>query len=584
MAKLQTIACDRGGLLGLATLIVYAILAPTTIVDGENAEFSTLAITGGAAHPSGYPLYVLYLRAMSWLPGVTPAHTAALATALVAALATVMLHAACRSWGARAGSAAVACGLVAGAPIVLRMYTQAEVFALNGLAVATILWLAGPAAPVRGPRRVILLAFVGGLALTNHLTAALLAPVGAYGCVAGFRETTARRLLVACGAVLAFVVGLLPYVYLLIATSQVSWGRIDGLGPLVDHVARRAYGGVAGFGPVGENVSAWQSIGALGVSLGRSWLWAPLVLGIAGLAIGIARGPARVAWGCLAATIALTGPLLVARFNIPPEPGLYLYVCERFHILPTILFAVPIAVGLDRLVLARTPRLSSWFDRRAFVIAAIACFGIATLVSLPGLRRDHSPALERGLRFALASAPNRAVVLTSGDAFDNGGAYLQHAVGFRTDLTLINVDMMGASWYRERVGRALGIPMARNPQPEAALVRAALATGRLLAVDYRIAPRVRGHAMYPVGVLVRVLPPGVVPPPLDAIVADNQALYAALDLDYPPPRTDDDWSADMHRQYEYVWRVLARALESAHDASGAADARRLAEALAPRPP
>src|SRR4249920_3715606 len=91
---------QRGGLVTFAMLVLYGWLAPAHVVDGDNAEFCTLAATGGAAHPSGYPLYVLWLRALSWLPG-TPAHAAALATVILAAASMGVLHAACRAWGAR---------------------------------------------------------------------------------------------------------------------------------------------------------------------------------------------------------------------------------------------------------------------------------------------------------------------------------------------------------------------------------------------------------------------------------------------------------------------------------------------------
>ena len=90
------IAIDRGGLAVLAIAILYAWLAPSYFVDGESAEFSALAVAGGAAHPPGYPLYVMWLRAMAWLPG-TPAHAAALATVVLGVAACAVLHAACRA-------------------------------------------------------------------------------------------------------------------------------------------------------------------------------------------------------------------------------------------------------------------------------------------------------------------------------------------------------------------------------------------------------------------------------------------------------------------------------------------------------
>lgn len=101
------IAIDRGGLLALAALIAYLAFASPHIVDGDNAEFSMLGAIGGRAHPSGYPLYVLWLRLWSWLPGTTAAHTAGLATAILGALAVGVLHAACRAWGARPAAATI---------------------------------------------------------------------------------------------------------------------------------------------------------------------------------------------------------------------------------------------------------------------------------------------------------------------------------------------------------------------------------------------------------------------------------------------------------------------------------------------
>ena len=99
--SLASYLIDRGGLVGLAALIAYVALASPHVVAADNAELATLGALGGAAHPSGYPAYVLWLRAWSWLPGASPAHTAALATAILGALTVWVLHAACRAWGAR---------------------------------------------------------------------------------------------------------------------------------------------------------------------------------------------------------------------------------------------------------------------------------------------------------------------------------------------------------------------------------------------------------------------------------------------------------------------------------------------------
>ena len=80
--------CNAWGVpVAVAALVVYSALASPHIVDGDNAELATLGAIGGRSHPPGYPLYVLWLRAWSWLPGATPAQTTALATAILGALA-----------------------------------------------------------------------------------------------------------------------------------------------------------------------------------------------------------------------------------------------------------------------------------------------------------------------------------------------------------------------------------------------------------------------------------------------------------------------------------------------------------------
>src|SRR5436853_7877150 len=85
-SRLARIAFERGALLGLAVLIAYVWLAPTHVVAGDNAEFATLGAVGGRAHPSGYPLYVLWLRAWSYLPLGSAAERANVATALLSAV------------------------------------------------------------------------------------------------------------------------------------------------------------------------------------------------------------------------------------------------------------------------------------------------------------------------------------------------------------------------------------------------------------------------------------------------------------------------------------------------------------------
>ena len=277
----RVLLIDRGGLIALVTLAAYVWIAPPWIVDGDNAEFATLGTVGGVAHPSGYPAYLLWLRAMAWLPGTTPAHTAAIATAILAAIQLVVLHAACRAWGARPTAATFAVAIYAAGPLVMRYSSEAEVFALNQLVVAAVLYLAAQGGPLRGGLRVAALGLVAGVGIADHMTCVLAAPVGLLGAVRGVREARRPAAAAAAGAA-ALVVGLLPYAYLFLTNeTTTSWGPVHTAGELFDHALRIAYGGPGAFSGVSGRLHVMANLAELAASVGRGWCWVPAVAGLA---------------------------------------------------------------------------------------------------------------------------------------------------------------------------------------------------------------------------------------------------------------------------------------------------------------
>jgi hypothetical protein len=601
-------AIDRGGALGAVMLACYVALAPAYVVDGDNAEFSALGAIGGGAHPSGYPGYVLWLRALSWLPAASPAHAAAIATALVAALQVVVLHAACRAWGARPVAATVATAVFAASPIALRYGSEAEAFAANGLVVAGVLWLAAAAGPLRGWRRAAALGLVAGLGLSGHLTCALVAPVGVLGAVRGVREAERRGAAAAVAvavAVAALGVGLLPYAYLLVAPDTVaSWARPHDLGELYAIFTRREYGGTAGFSGAGGPVDVAGHLRLLAGTLLRTWLWLLAPVGVALIVVRAVRGTARAAgsgtsggagsggaglgagepragWIALGASWLLAGPLLVLRFDVPAAGDFGLYVVERFHLLPALLLVVPVAVALDGLWRLALPRAT--MTATAGTIITLVGAGALVVVALPGLAAARPRALEAGVHNMLRSMPPRAVILGHGDTLDTATRYAQLALGERPDVNFVHWTALAAGWYRAKIAAA-GVAVPPGPGAAAALARQLFAEGRPLFVDQTHEPVTelsRAFKLYPYGFLMRVVPEGTPPPSLDQVVRDNQALFARFDLDYPRPSIHQIHAAAMNQRYERTWRTLAQALAAGGDRDGAAGAAAIADQLAP---
>lgn len=582
-------AIDRGGALGVVMLACYVALAPSYVVDGDNAEFSALGAIGGGAHPSGYPGYVLWLRALSWLPAGSPAHAAAIATAVVAALQVVVLHAACRAWGARPVAATVATAVFAASPIALRYGSEAEAFASSGLVVAGVLWLAAAAGPLRGWWRAAALGLVAGLGLSGHLTCALVAPVGVLGAVRGVREAE-RRAAAAAAAVIALGAGLLPYAYLFVAPDTVaSWARPHDLGDLLAIFTRREYGGTAGFSGAGGPVDVAGHLRLLAGTLLRTWLWLLAPVGVAMIVVRAVRGTARrsgageprAGWIALGASWLLAGPLLVLRFDVPAVGDFGLYVVERFHLLPALLLVVPVAVALDGLWRLALPRAT--MTATAGTIVALVGAGALVVAALPGLAAARPRALEAGVHNMLRSMPPRAVILGHGDTLDTATRYAQLALGERPDVNFVHWTALAAGWYRAKVAAA-GVAVPVGPGAAVALARQLFAEGRPLFVDQTHEPVIelaRAFKLYPYGFLMRVVPDGTPAPSLDQVVRDNQALFARFDLDYPRPSIHQIHAAAMNQRYERTWRTLAQALADGGDRDGAAGAAAIADQLAP---
>ncbi len=574
-----------GGAIALLALVVYIAIAPTHVVDGDNAELAAAGAIGARPHPPGFPAYVMYLRLTSWIPGASPAHTAAIATAILGAAVVLVLHAACRAWGARPLAATIAVALYGASPVVLRMHTEAEVFAMNALVVATILWLAAAGGPVRGLWRVALLGLVAGIGLGNHTTCVLLAPIGLLGAVRGMREST-RPMLVAAAGVGALALGLSTYLYLFVADGPISFGRVQGFGDIVAFFTRADYGGPTAFLPGAGTVLPLDNLGALARTLGRAYLWVLPVISIVVLGLGVAKpgkGEPRWGWALLAVIWLVAGPVLAIRFNIPPT-GLGLYVCQRFHLLPLLLLALPVAMAIDRIGDWVVPRISSERLRSSAFGTGLASVGFLALVatSLPWLRAMHSPAMELGIRNMLVSLPPNAVVLVNSEDLCFGADYVQYAAGVRPDVDVACWIVTSRDWYRERLARR-GVPITGEFSLEisGAQTLAILATGRPLFVDRSQHGAIANLPSYPYGTLIRLLSPGEHPPALPEVVALNRRLYEAFDLAYPRPGVADDYAAVAHKRYRATWLILAGALEKSGDAAGAAEAVELAKQLEP---
>ena len=96
----------------LGALAIYATGAAPTVLEGDSGELQAVALAGGVAHSSGYPLFCLVSRAFA-LPG-DPAFRINLMSAFFGAAGVATLVLAAMELGV-SGAAALAGAIVFGA-------------------------------------------------------------------------------------------------------------------------------------------------------------------------------------------------------------------------------------------------------------------------------------------------------------------------------------------------------------------------------------------------------------------------------------------------------------------------------------
>jgi hypothetical protein len=580
---------DRGDRRAAYTLIalVFATYFATSsahLAGGDNAEFVTIFATGGVAHPSGYPLYCILLHLFDWMPG-GPVLGSSRVTALIGTVSVAALYRACRAWRASPSASLVASASYALDAAAWRLATEAEVFALNALFVALLLWAAAPGVMLAPAKRVILLAGLAGLALSNQMTIVLMAPVG---LLAAIRALLASRSRVRVGlsAAGAFGAGLLPYLYCYSVghapKGRYVWGEPGTWGGLVRHVTR------ADFETLSMTASSesadWPSkVRVFFEQTAGEALVVPVLVGLLGSIQAYRRAPTtenadgaspviRRHLIALLASWVLSGPVFAALLGLAPD-ALGATLWERFHLQPAVVFAVAVAWGLDEWRALR--------DGRAvpLVVAGIAIVAAGAIHSWPEVRDGHTDALELYTENTEKSAPPGAVILGTGDYRLFSFAYA-NAIHLRSDVTYIDPHLLGYDWYRKRAGGDLGASIAmpqEQTSDDAALVDQVFSLGRpVLLTDVFDAQLAKVFPSYPFGTLIRLLPRGAPLPAPESVENENLSVFAAFRRWDLTPR-DDEWARAVLPTYQRPWVALARIFERRGDEARAKANRLRAE-------
>jgi len=425
-------------------LPVYALtLAPGLTWANQSADggdLITAAATGGVAHPSGYPTYLLLARLVQHLPleplAARTTWLSAVAAALAAGLVVPLVSrttAGPRAWGLVGGGVA---GLGLGlSPLLWSQAVVTEVHALHTLFCAALLYtLPLPDAPPPSHRAHGLAGLIAGLALGNHLTVALLLPAWLALSVGG----AGRAWRPALGWRLAGVaLGLLVYLYLPLAAAgrpPVNWGGAAtpaGWWWVVSGAPYQALAfGLASALALGR-VAGWAAL------LVAQFSWLGLLVGVVGLFFGPVRG-----WGARAVTLWIVGVYSAFALGYNAADS-YAYLLPVFLAL-----ALSLGWGVAALLntLAARPRRAVTVP--ALVGVLLVALGLNAARHWPAVDASRDRRAEDFGRAVLAAAPAQAVIVTQGDQDTFALWYFHFALRQRPDLAVVVEPLLAFDWYR----------------------------------------------------------------------------------------------------------------------------------------
>ncbi|MCS7222328.1 MAG: DUF2723 domain-containing protein [Anaerolineae bacterium] len=442
----------------LALAIYRATLAPdlTWAHNGaDGGDLLTAALTGGVAHPSGYPTYLILLRGILTLAGEPPAFWSNLFSALAAsgAIAFVALASAraapdhqdvSKGYLYIAGGTAL---LTAFAPTLWSQAIITEVYTLHALFIAVLMYLV---LRIQENASVsvglsLTLGLVLGVGLGNHLSLTLWIPgLAFYLWLAKVRLDRRALLAFTTGC----VVGLLVYLYLpwaARADPPVNWGNPRDLPRLWWLISGQIYQPLVFALPIHWlpwRLSAWASLLLQNLT--------PPGLALALLGLWRARAERRGLWGL---TLASVGAFSLYALGYDTADS-YVYL------IPAYLTLAP-AMALGAWTLKE--ELQRWIARHWSSLEKLTMAVLAlALMSLPiGMAwaywDDQDLSQEReAITFAqqaLAVAGPHALIIAVSDRTTFSLWYLRYGLGIRPDVAIVNPHLYEFDWYRETVAK-----------------------------------------------------------------------------------------------------------------------------------
>jgi hypothetical protein len=413
----------------------------TWAFDGaDGGDLVTAVATGGVPHPSGYPTYLLLASLFIKIPLGSLAYRTNLLSVVCTLAAAFMIYKIVRGLGQPVFSASVA-GLAFGTfPLVWSQAIITEVYALNALLIALILYFF--IKRFSHPLMDLTWGCVAGLGLGNHLTIALALPLMFIDgtSIAEIKADSGKRSMLHYIRVIALrlvgvCLGLCVYLSIPLRAgteAPINWGNAINWDDLLWLVTGKMYWGRLNDFSLAyllKGTQAWsyylyEQLGIYGI-----------LLVFIVLAILFRRSRFYLASGWLV--------LIYSVFSI-----LY-YSPDSYVYLIPVLMAISIWMGLssewvaERLA-AGSLRFKPYIE--FIILGLILTHGFLEIPKMD-LSADH--VADRYAQTNLDLAPAKAILLSEGDEATFALWYHHFAYHQRPDISVVSSDLLSEGWYQD---------------------------------------------------------------------------------------------------------------------------------------
>ncbi|MEQ8226073.1 MAG: DUF2723 domain-containing protein [Candidatus Eremiobacterota bacterium] len=435
--------------------IFYVIFLCPTIAGGDSAELITACAVTGIPHPPGYPLYTLLGKIFTFIPLYSIAWRVNLLSAFLSALCCMFIYLSLEILTKNPVSSLCGSLCLAFSRYFWHYSEVSEVFPLNNMFVSILIYiLIVWRESSYNDRYIYLAAFTAGLSMTNHHTAILFIPAMIFFLI--YNKNIFKKKIL-CFSVIAFLAGLIPYIYLPVAAMKeppLNWKNPVTIKNFKELVFRKNYGTMS---LIPEKFlkehnlkapSLYKKFSVYIASFYCQFRMTGILLAITGFIYLLFKDlPFNM---FLLTGIFFTGFFFVSIANMPFEIPLLVGVLQRFYIMSAVFFSFYTGFGVKFLLDFFGKFSASWYIIISVIIVFI-CFFVPFISNMDEADfRNNYLAFDYGKNI-LSPLPQSSILFVKGDLPSMTSDYLQMAEGFRKDVKVIDYVKLRYDWYTEEI-------------------------------------------------------------------------------------------------------------------------------------